>query len=266
MSENRSESVAGPLDGQLIISELLRNMELGRFEMAYSILLPCIFRVYLHSEDYNRLKGVSGLIVEDARRALSARVSKLNTAPKILGMQGRKPKEHRIAAPDWVIHIFADTEDSVVPGNIEIHSELSETEQPGLKGVRTTLIDGTEKPVRSGNATRVSQPGDRIFADIRYEDDTGAQLFLITQNIVRVGRGAEDEPMDLALYTNDEVSREHLVLRREPATGQFFATDKSTNGTWLEGKRLRRDVEQMLPEKAEISVADVLKLLFQVRK
>src|SRR5437773_2565967 len=58
---------------------------------------------------------------------------------------------------------------------------------------------------------------DRIFAEIRYEDDSGPQLFLITQNQVRIGRGADDEPMDLALYSNDEVSREHTVVRRDAA-------------------------------------------------
>jgi pSer/pThr/pTyr-binding forkhead associated (FHA) protein len=72
--------------------------------------------------------------------------------------------------------------------------------------------------------------------------------------------------MDLALYANDEVSREHLVLRRDGATGQFYITDKSTNGTWLDGKRLKRDQEQPVPERAEIGVAEVLTLLFQVRK
>ena len=72
--------------------------------------------------------------------------------------------------------------------------------------------------------------------------------------------------MDLALYANDEVSREHLVLRRDAATGAFHITDKSTNGTWLDGKRLKKGVEEPLPERAEIGVAEVLKLYFEVRK
>lgn len=267
MSHNGSGSDRDKLNGQVIISELLRNMELGRFEMAYSTLLPCIFRVYLHPDDHSRLRGILGLLVEDARRALSARVSKLNTASTLLSIQRRSPREHRIAAADWAIQFFPDSEGAVPLGSVEIRSELSETEQPGLKGVRTTLIEPPDKPVPSGQATRVSnESGNRIFADVRYEDDTGAQLFLITQNVVRVGRGAEDEPMDLALYTNDEVSREHCVLRRDPATGQFFLTDRSTNGTWLDGRRLKRDMEQQLPERAEIMVAEVLTLLFQVRK
>ena len=97
MAVNGSEPDRRKLDGHLIIGELIRNMELGRFEMAYSTLLPCIFRVYLHPEDHSRLQGVIGLIVEDARRALSARVSKLNTPATIMGIPGRRPKEHRIA-------------------------------------------------------------------------------------------------------------------------------------------------------------------------
>jgi pSer/pThr/pTyr-binding forkhead associated (FHA) protein len=72
--------------------------------------------------------------------------------------------------------------------------------------------------------------------------------------------------MDLALYTNDEVSREHFVLRRDAASGQFYVVDKSTNGTWIDGARLKREAEAPLPERAEIRVAEVLTLLFQVRK
>src|SRR5262249_43729340 len=56
------------LSGQVIIDQLIRNMEMGRFEMAYSVLFPCIFSIYLHPEDYARLSTVQELIREDARR------------------------------------------------------------------------------------------------------------------------------------------------------------------------------------------------------
>jgi hypothetical protein len=57
--------------GQTIVGELIRNMELGQFEMAYSILLPCVFSVYLNPQDHTRLSGVFNLISEDARRAIA---------------------------------------------------------------------------------------------------------------------------------------------------------------------------------------------------
>jgi pSer/pThr/pTyr-binding forkhead associated (FHA) protein len=72
--------------------------------------------------------------------------------------------------------------------------------------------------------------------------------------------------MDLALYTNDEVSREHFVLRRDPATRRFYILDKSINGTWLEGKRLKKGVEEPMPERATIGVAQVITLSFEARK
>jgi pSer/pThr/pTyr-binding forkhead associated (FHA) protein len=105
-----------------------------------------------------------------------------------------------------------------------------------------------------------------VYADVRYQDDSGPQVYPITQNRVRVGRGGEDQPMDLALYTSDEVSREHLVIRRDPATGAFFISDLSTNGTAVNGKKLQKSVEQPLPERAEINLGGVLKMDFEVRK
>jgi hypothetical protein len=267
VAQNSHGSGSPRIDGRVIISELLRNMELGQFEMAYTTVLPCIFRVYLHPEDHVRLSGIFPLIAEDARRALTARVSKMNTPPTFLGIRGTPPKQHKIAASDWLVQFYADTEDAVAPGNLEIHSDYCEAEQPGFTGVKTTLIDGsTGVRTGSGVQTRLNGSSERIYADIRYEDDTGPQVFLMTQNLVRVCRGADDEPMDLALYTNDEVSREHLVVRRDAATGQFYVADKSTNGTRLDGRRLKRDVEYSLPERAEIKAAEVITLLFQVRK
>ena len=66
------------IGGQTIIDELVRNMELGRLELAYTVLLPCIFSVYLHPDDYARLQGVQDIIREDARRALAARMAEWN--------------------------------------------------------------------------------------------------------------------------------------------------------------------------------------------
>lgn len=255
----------------MIVNELVRNMELGAFEMAYTILLPCVFSVYLHPEDHTRLAGVFELIVEDAKRALAARVAQLNQPRRGFALAAKKTdREYRIAARDWMIDFVADTEGAVPPGDVEIHSELNETPQPGFQGTKTTLMDReptvTAQRIAARPASDTRKRDERVFAEIRYEDDSGPQLYLVKQNSVRVGRGAADEPMDVAIYACDEVSREHFRLRRDAATGQFFITDKSTNGTWLNGKRLKRDTEQALPEQAEIGVAEVLALGFRIRR
>jgi hypothetical protein len=257
------------LSGNIIIGELLRNMELGKFEMTYSVLLPCIFTIYLNPSDHATLSSVFNLVVDDARRALRDRVAQMNAAPKKLGLprRGKAAKEHKIACHDWDIEFLPDAE--VPAGDIEIHSELNETAQPGYHGTKTTLI-GHEPSARADRATtqRVASARrvDTIYAEVRYHDDSGPQVYPVTQNRVRVGRGGEDQPMDLALYTNDEVSREHLAIRRDPATGAFFISDLSTNGTTLNGKKLQKGVEQTLSERAEIGVGGILKLEFEVRK
>jgi hypothetical protein len=274
----------GRISGRIIIEQLIRNMELGQFEMGFSILAPCIFSLYLHPEDYTRLTGVFDLIREDAKKALAARLAELNSQPlgsRSFGLGalrgGRKPKPYRIACKEFTFEFFPDSEGAVPPGDVEIHSELNETPQPGYHGTKTTLLNrepavgritgqtGAITGQTGGPRPETRQAGDRVFAEIRYEDDSGPQLFLMTQDEISVGRGGDGAQVSLALYTNDEVSREHLRVRRDAAAKRFLIVDKSMNGTWLNGKRLGRGVEETLPPKAQISVAEVITLQFEAR-
>jgi hypothetical protein len=264
------------ISGQTIIEELVRNMESGRLEMGYSILLPCIFSVYLHPDDYARLAGVQEIVKEDARRALSARMAEWNGEKALFRRSGKK--QYKIAQNDWWIEFFADGESSVPPGDVEIHSELNDAPQPGYRGVKTTLIDrepsvtaarvaqDRERTRHRGAAPAERATPHRIFAEIRYRDDSGPQTYFITQNEISIGRGGEQMWVDLPLYTSEEVSREHVRLRRDPASGTFAIVDKSRNGTWVNRKKLPRDVEQPLPDRAEIGIAEVLELSFEARK
>jgi len=85
------------INGQIIIDQLTRNMELGQFEMGYSVLVPCIVSVYLHPTDYALLAGIQDLIKEDARRALAAQFAQWNACPPLF-KRGKKTKLFRIAA------------------------------------------------------------------------------------------------------------------------------------------------------------------------
>jgi hypothetical protein len=267
----------GKISGQIIIEQLIRNMELGQLEMGYSILAPCIFSLYLHPDDYSRLTGVFDLIRDDAKKALASRLAQLNAKPlgglplglgALRGAKDRKP--YKIACKDWSFEFFPDSEGAVPLGDVEIHSELNETPQPGYHGTKTTLLD-REPTVggitgRAGSARpETRQSDERVYAEIHYEDDSGPQLYLMTQDEISVGRGGDGAQVSLALYTNDEVSREHLRVRLDSAQKRFVIVDKSMNGTWLNGKRLARGVEETLPAKAQISVAEVITLQFEAR-
>src|SRR5215471_5892789 len=229
MAQSGIQQQPARISGQIIINELIRNMELGLLEMGFSILVPCVFSVYLHPEDHDRILGVESIVKEDAARALSARLSEWN-APPSLFRRGAARKTYRIARSDWWIEFFADDENAVPPGDVEIHSELGEVPRPGYRGAKTTLIARepsvtSVRVARDRENTRRQSP--RVFAEIRYRDDTGQQIFYITQDEISIGRGGDDQWVDLPLYTSEEVSREHLRLRRDPATGTFAITDKS---------------------------------------
>jgi len=274
------------ISGRVIIEQLIRNMELGEFEMGYSILAPCIFSLYLHPEDYARLGSVFDLIREDAKKALAGRLAQLNAKPlggmvpgwgARRGTKDRKAKDrkpYKIACKDFTFEFFPDSEGSVPLGDVEIHSELNETPQPGYHGTKTTLLNrepsvgsvtGQSPAASAGVREETRASGDRVYAEIRYEDDSGPQLYLMVEDEISVGRGGDGAQVSLALYTNDEVSREHLRVRRDAAGRRFVIVDQSMNGTWLNGKRLTRGVEETLPVKAQISVAEVITLQFEAR-
>ena len=164
--------------------------------------------------------SVQELIKEDANRALSARLAEWNAKGGMLRRNAPR-KTYRIATSGWWIGLFADSESSVPPGDVEIHSELNDIAQPGYRGTKTTLIDRTPsvtsaRVVRDRENTRMRAGS--VFAEIRYQDDSGPQTFLVSQNEVSIGRGGEDQWVDLALYTTDQISREHLRLRRDPSS------------------------------------------------
>jgi hypothetical protein len=271
MAQPGSKSPNSRVGGQTIVDELIRNMEAGRLDLAYSVLLPCLFSVYLHPDDYARLASVQDIIRDDAKRALNARMAEWNAEKSGKGLlrRGAARKEYRIAQNDWWVEFFPDTEGSVPPGDVEIHSELNDVAQPGYRGAKTTLIErepsvAAETVLRDRRSTRLN--AGKIYAEIRYKDDSGPQTFFVTQNEISIGRGGEDLWVDLPIYSSDEVSREHARLRRDPASGAFVLLDNSRNGTWLNGKRIARGVEQKVPDRAEIGIAEVVKLSFEARK
>jgi len=268
MAHSGTKRPPARISGQIIIDELVRNMELGQLELGYSILLPCLFSIYLHPDDYDRLIGVQDLIKEDARRALTARMAEWNKKGIVL-RRGAPRKEYKIAQNGWWIEFFRDGENAVPPGDVEIHSELNDVVQPGYRGTKTTLIERqpsvtSARVVRDRESTR--RQSERVYAEIRYNDDSGPQTYFVTQNEISVGRGGEGLWVDLPLYASDQVSREHLRLLRDPATGAFAIRDQSRNGTWLNGRRLPNGAAAALPDRAEIRVAEVITLNFEARK
>jgi len=252
------------LGGRTIIDQVLRNAEAGQFELGYTVLLPATFNLYLHPVDYDRLSGIFPHIRDDARRALQERIAQLNSPPSRFRTRKNGLKQYKIATSDFSFEFFSDPDGSVPLGDIEIHSELADTPRPGYHGVRTTLI-GREPSVRPQAAEVPAAATERVYAEIRYEDDSGTQLYLVTQEEISIGRGGDGRIVDLALYSEDKISREHLRIRRDPVRNRFTIVDLSMNGTTVDGRKLVRNTEESLPKKALIELAEHLTIHFEQR-
>jgi hypothetical protein len=270
-----------------IILEIVRNMREGLEPLHYSTLPPAVFHVYLHPDDMERLRGIAARIVDEARRALDAEVEALNKASLGERLKLTRRTAPKISAPEngWQIQLLENTDDDVQTGDIVIHSELAMPSKADLgagsmtKRIATRRMGGTES---AATRTYVSEPAAAPtqgaqdgFATIEYEDNGGRKTFVVTKDQVVVGRGGRDYWTDLKLDTLPDVSREHLRLRRDPATGQFFVKDLSRLGTtvngekvpssieFAEGEKRDRNVEAPVPKQARIGLAGVVFLEFR---
>ncbi|MCL4402490.1 MAG: DUF3662 domain-containing protein, partial [Acidobacteria bacterium] len=54
--------------GEDILSEIIRNLEAGLFQIRYTTLVPAVFRVYLHSEDYEPIRPAVPFLSAAIRR------------------------------------------------------------------------------------------------------------------------------------------------------------------------------------------------------
>lgn len=97
-------------------------------------------------------------------------------------------------------------------------------------------------------------------ARLDFEDREGRHRIFMEKPRIVVGRGAE---ADVVLSTESDVSREHVVIRRE--AGAFQIKNLGRYGTRVDGRPLEPDgAWHPLPEKAEIILADAVSIQFAV--
>jgi hypothetical protein len=280
--------VASQITGDDIISELIRNADAGSFKVRYTILVPCIFNVYLHPRDYELIQPIAELIQEEAVRALKEHLSDLNKPRtprpfgKRLGSVGEPRPEYKILEKQWMIQFHGDQEERLRPGEIEIYSELGSARPKDFgAGAMTTFITRH----RAGDAVTVAGssedahhqvPARAVLAKVRYRDSGMDKTFVMTSEEIVIGRGGKAVWVDLKLEGPADVSREHCRIRRDPKTGTFFISDLSQFGTTVNGTSIPNSVERveggdkvdrnrevLLPSPARITLADVCTLEFE---
>lgn len=121
-------------------------------------------------------------------------------------------------------------------------------------------------------------PADGVYAEISFTDERGPQLYHMKKSQIVIGRGGREYWVDLKLQTVSDVSHEHLRLRYNEASCQFFLKDLSTFGTTINGEIVTSSIETRdgikrdkdlwvaLPAEARLGLADALFLDFRAVK
>src|SRR5580693_5284482 len=276
-------AVRRPATARDIILEVLRNMREGLEPLHYTTLPPAIYHVYLHPDDFERLRGIFPRMRDETRKALDAEIVQQNRASLGARLKLARKPEAKVETPDggWHVEFFENSDEGIAPGDIVIYSELALPAKPEYGAGSMTKRIATR---RLAGETTVSQKYEEqlpateemeAYAAIEYEDKAGRQTYRMTKNQIVIGRGGRDYWTDLKLTTLPDVSREHVRLRRDAESGKFFIKDLSRLGTsvdgaqipssveFVDGEKRDKNVEVNLPEKARIGLAEVVFLDFK---
>jgi len=274
-----------------IIHLILEEMQAGMCPSYYSNLAPSVFDVYLYIDDFERLRPLERRMRDEAVRALDEKLRELNKSvePRIKApfLPNKKTAKRYEILGQWSVEFHENTDDDARDNPLVIHSAFPagavDEERAGTMTERVmkrrsdgqSIVTSTE---RSAEALDTSRATGILHANIEYEDDTGAHVYQMTKDLIKIGRGAADRWVDLKVNAKKDVSREHLQIRRDPASGQFFIKDLSSLGTTVNGKRIPASIEHVngeevdknleapLPPKARIGLAGVLSLDFKAVK
>jgi hypothetical protein len=265
---------------------VLENMRRNLEKLKYSTLAPSRYIVYLHSSEYGRLEGILPTVRQQTIRALMEELQALNRAPAwarlVPGFAAppRVPVEN--AARSWHVEFVPDADGELQDGDLLIESELQLPALPEL-GVgegtrRVTTRVGADGSVTEGRADDRGTEPVRVLARLTYQDDEGPHAYDMVRSPITIGRGRGADRPDVVVAASADVSRLHVRIRHDPATGQFFLIDLSSFGTTLnqrhvprgydehDGARQENGRETPVPDLARIGLADLVYLHFEIAR
>lgn len=295
------QDMEGKLTAKVIIQELIRNMNEGLEPFEDVTLAPSVYHIYLHPKDFMRLNVVADTFREQAERALKRKLAKLNEKArprkiKIPFANQPQPMVYKTAGGFWIIELREDPDEELEADDVEVISQLAlpRRQQSGSRTeTRKIATRRSSNQVRTDYETIPRPPAEpstdhfepeqSAYARIAYQDNHGSQTFLMKKDQIKIGRGGKSHLVHLPLITAADVSRTHIVIRRDPRTGQFSIKDLSRYGTKVDGARVtpshdEKDLEnedvdldqtpdleiwEPLPDRARISLADVIDLKFE---
>lgn len=265
-----------------IIVTMVQQLRTRIVRLTSRALAPSHFVVYLHPDDHSQLGGITAAITDDASREMDreiARLSHWSSPPwrrilhRLIHPWDPAPLPVESAAPRRQIEFLPDPDEELPRGRFRIVVQLP-TARPDFAGTATVSVT-------AGVATAVAEGARRAgelrgpYARIDLHDDSGARVFEISSDKTIIGRGGQGVWADLKVHGPTEISQEHVRIRRDSASGDFFIKDLSRNGTTVNGERIpggvayegetKRELdgnEVKLPPRAEIVLANAVRLTF----
>jgi hypothetical protein len=251
------------LSARDVIVEIVNNMREGIEPLLYSSLAPGLYHVVLHADDFERLSPIASRLADEAKRALDEELRQMNGGSRLTPGLLRRwlGKSPGIEPPQdgWVIRLQPDPDGELQPGHLAVMSELTLPPRQQFDGTETKRVTTVKRgdqtqtsrqsvPVQAASAQRTPH------ATLAYTDDEGPHTFAVDRDRVVIGRGGVGYWVDVKLRAAPDVSREHLRIRRDPATGAFFVKDLSSFGTTLDGVAIPKGVESADGTRRELDV------------
>jgi len=276
MSESRRP--AGDL-----IEAVLQNMRANIEELKYSTVAPSRYTVYISAAEHSRLEGIIGRLQAETIRALNEELARHNRASwpqRLLGQWARRRRPAlQNADVQWHVEFLPDMDSELQHElDIVVHSDLILPPEPELGGGErtrriTTVHSGPKTTTRQQDS--VSASATVAYGRLTYEDAAGAHRYDLVRDSTTIGRGGIAFPVDVRIVSSEDVSREHIRIRRDPKSGTCFLIDLSTLGTTLNGRHVPRGVddvdgtkrengqESALPARARIGLAETVFIDFE---
>ena len=253
--------------GKDIIVAILDNMRESAEPLLYSTVVACLYDVYLHERDHERLSPVFPKIREQARRALSAEVARYGRRSRLLPGLGKDARYEPVET-EFQVRFHKDENDEVHPGDVLVDSRLSLPRQAeygvGSRTQRTLTLraSGETRKLRAFQEPAGEAP--RPLARLAYLDRQGRrQEYRMTAAEIAIGRGGASQYCDLQVDGPADVSRRHLYLRRDEKTREFFVQDVSRFGTVVDGRTVANRQWVRIPDRARIELAGKLAIEFE---
>ena len=241
--------------GVSIWNAMREELTLNLYPLPYTTLPPSIFYIYLHPSDFDRIEGIVPRLVAELQQALGDEVRRINggreksrgVLSRLIARAEAPPIE--VPAAGWEVHVNADRNGTLQPGELGIDSMLPLPPPLEFAGPATTRIvksvvsdtgrSSTTIEVASQTSASADAPGAdlRERATLTYDDEQGHHEFSMCKDTLSVGRGGSSVWVDVQVFASSRVSREHFRLRRD-RSGRFFIQDASSWGTSVDGVRL----------------------------